>query len=400
LSHGGGGTPGRLLSCIEVPVGPRARPRIARFPEARARRRRAAERLFAELLSLPEEIRHHRIGEERFHDPHLFDLLLAAGHEALPCDPREGCEILNLATGLVSLLVEKERTASEIGPEEYSRAFCLAGAAQRLRGDFAQAEAAFEHAGHLPVSPAGRGFFCQCYGVLRWDQGRSEEAAALFHQAQRRFAEGQDVREEAACLALLGMLHVDDGEPGRAAPLLREALQGLDADGRPWLAAQCCLGLGFCHAFAGEADKARSAREEARRFDGKLWEEEELLSRWLEGRVAALSGEAEEAVELLDSVRLRLIERRRLPETTLATIDLGMVWSGEGQGAKVREAIEELKTAFGEDPGFEVAMGALEYMAADAAAGRLDRDVWSCVSGPQRQAFRWQGVPVQPLPFV
>jgi hypothetical protein len=39
-------------------------------------------------------------------------------------------------------------------------------------------------------------------------------------------------------------------------------------------------------------------------------------------------------------------------------------------------------------------------MAGDAAAGRLDRDVWSCVSGPLRQAFRWQGVPVQPLPFV
>jgi tetratricopeptide (TPR) repeat protein len=400
LSDGGGGTPGQILSCIEIPLAPGARPRVARFPGARSRRRLAAERLREELLSLPEETRRRRLREARFHEPLLFDLLLAAGHEALPCDPRGAAEILDLATGLATLLDEKEGTASQIGCEEYSRAFCLTGAAWRLLGDFGQAEAAFEHAGHLPVSPAGRGFFCQSYGVLRWDQGRSEEAAALFHQAQRRYSEGQDVREEAVCLALLGMLHVDDGEPGHAAGLLREALQGLDPDGRPWLAAQCCLGLGFCHAFAGEADRARSAREEARRLYGGLWEEEELRSSWLEGRVAALAGDAEEAVELLDSVRRRLIGRRRLPEATLATIDLGMAWSGNGEGARVREPIEELKAAFVDHPGFQIAMGALETMADDAAAGRLDRDVWSCVSGPLRQAFRWQGVPVQPLPFV
>jgi tetratricopeptide (TPR) repeat protein len=182
--------------------------------------------------------------------------------------------------------------------------------------------------------------------------------------------------------------------------LLREALQGLDADGRPWLAAQCCLGLGFCHAFTGEADKARSAREEARRFYGGLWEEEALRSSWLEGRVAALAGDAEEALELLDSVRRRQIERRRLPEATQATIDLGMVWSGEGRGAEVRAPIEELKAAFAADPGFGAALCVLETMADDAAAGRLDRDMWRCVSGPLRMTFRWQGVPVQPLPFV
>jgi hypothetical protein len=77
-----------------------------------------------------------------------------------------------------------------------------------------------------------------------------------------------------------------------------------------------------------------------------------------------------------------------------------MAWSGNGEGARVREPIEELKAAFVDHPGFQIAMGALETMADDAAAGRLDRDVWSCVSGPLRQAFRWQGVPVQPLPFV
>ncbi|HEV8580232.1 MAG TPA: hypothetical protein VGX68_14285 [Thermoanaerobaculia bacterium] len=366
----------------------------------RARRRQAAERLLEELLSCPEDERHDRLQGERFQNPHLFFLLVEAGHEALPGDPRGAGEILNLAICLATLLDEKEGLHLEIGGEGYSRALCLAGTARRLLGDFAKAEPAFERAGCLTVSALGRAFFCRALAVLRWDQGRSEEAAALLHHAQRRYGEGQDLREEAVCLALLGMLHVDTVEPWRAVPFLREASQGIDSERRPWLAVQCCLGLAFCHAFAGEAERARSARRRAKSHYGQLSEEEALLSRWLEGRTATLAGDDEEAVELLESAWRSLIERRRLAEATFATIDLGLLWSNQGRGAKVRELIEELKVAFFNQPGFKIAISALETMADDAAAGRLDRDLWSCLSQPLRMAFRWQGVSFRPLPFV
>ncbi len=349
---------------------------------------------------MPEEERQGHLGEERFHAPYLFDLLLEAGHEALPCDPRGAGEVLSLATGLVTLLDDRGDLDAEIGGEGYSRALCLTGTVRRLLGDVQKAEAAFERAGCLPVSALGRGFFCRALAVLRWDQGRSEEAAALLHHAQRRYAEGQDLQEEASCLALLGMLHVDNGEPWRAAPLLREASQGLDVERQPWLAAQCCLGLAFCHASDGEPDRARSARRRAHSFYCKLQEEEELLSRWLEGRGAALAGDAEEATELFDSVRRSLIGRRRLPEATFATIDLALLWSDTRKGAGVGELVEELKAVFFDQPGFKVAMGALETVAGDVAACRLDREVWSCVSQPLRMAFRFQGVAFRPVPFV
>ncbi|HEV8582076.1 MAG TPA: hypothetical protein VGX68_23655 [Thermoanaerobaculia bacterium] len=351
-------------------------------------------------MSLPEEERPDLLREERFHDPHLFDLLLEAGHEALHCDPQRAGEILNLATGLAAMLEENGKRAGEIGAEGYSRALCLAGTARRLLGDFPKAEAAFERAGGLPVSAASQGLFCRALAMLRWDQGRSEEATALLYHAQRRFAEAQEMREEAACLALLGMLHVDNGEPRRAVPLLREASQGIDPERRPWLAAQCCLGLAFCHASFGDTDKARSAREMAHSFYGKLSGEEDLLTRWLEGRVAALSGENEEAAALFESVRPRLIERRRLPEATFATIDLALLWSEAGRAAEVRGLVEELNAAFAGEPTVTVLEELLEALAEDTAAERLDREVWSCVTLPLRMALRWQGASLWPLPFV
>jgi tetratricopeptide (TPR) repeat protein len=394
------GSPSRIFACLEFVVARSAKTRPPQGLGVQGQRRKVTERLIEELLVFPEEERLSRLREERFPDPHLFELLVEAGHEALPWDPRGAAELLNLATGLATVLDGQGALGPEIGAEQYSRALCLAGAARRLLGDYQKAEAAFERAACLPVSPASRGFFSRALGVLRWDQGRSEEAAALLHHAQRRYAEGQDVGEEAACLALLGMLHVDDGEPWRAARFLREASQGLDSRRRPWLAMQCCLGLAFCNACADEPEKAREARRSARTFGGPLWEEEELLSRWLEGRVAALCGDAEEAADLLTSVRRSQIAKGRLPEATFATMDLALLWTEVGKGAEIDELVEELRVAFSGQPGFKVAMEILAPVAEDAAAGRLDREMWSCVSQPLRMAFRWQGVSFRPLPIV
>jgi hypothetical protein len=390
---------GRVLSGLPFALGANKMP-APRLVGGRPQGRQAAEGLLAELMSLPEEQRHDRLRAERFHHPRLLDLLLEAGHAALPGDPERACEILSVAAGLASLLADNGVMGPEIGGEASSRVLCLTGTARRLLGDGPAAEAAFERAGCLPVSSLGRGYFCRALAVLRWDQGRGEEAAALLHHAQRRYAEGQDVREEAACLALLGMLHVEIVEPWRAAPLLREATQGLDAERRPWLAAQCWLGLGFCHAFADQPERARSAREEAQIYYGRLTEEEELLSRWLEGRVATLAGDAEEAGERLIAVWRRSLDQRRLAEATLAAIDLALLWSHTGRGAEVGVLVAEVEASLAGEPGLAVALSALKPMAEDAAAGRPDRELWSGLAQPLRVAFRWQGIGFRPLPFV
>jgi len=381
------------LGPVEIEAQPRRR-------QSKVQRRQAAERLLAELLAVAEEERPDRLQEERFQDPYLFELLLETGHAALPHEPRQAGEILALATGLALLLEERGILRTEMEGEGYSRALCLAGTARRLLGDFQKAEAAFERAGCLAVAAPGRGFFCRALAVLRWDQGRHEEAAALLHHAQRWYAEGQAMGEEAVCRALLGVLHVENGETWRAAPVLRRASRDLDSASRPALAAQCWLGLAFCHAVSGELDEARSARRMGWGHYRKVREEELLPLYWLEGRGAALTGDAEDAERLLDAVRRALIGRRRLPEAVLATIDLELLWLDAGKSAEVSALLAELRAAFEGRPGFDFARNVLESLAGDAATGRLDRDAWTCLAQPLRMAFRSQGLSLQPVLFA
>lgn len=121
---------------------------------------------------------------------------------------------------------------------------------------------------------------------------------------------------------------------------------------------------------------------------------------WLEGRGAALAGDMVDAEHLLAAVRDEMIARRFLPEATLSTIDLGLVWSPTGRGGEVGGLVEELAAVFAGSPGFDLALETLSPFAEDAPGGQLDREIWSCVSPALRMAFRHQGVPLRPVPFV
>jgi tetratricopeptide (TPR) repeat protein len=368
---------------------------------AKARRRRTVQRLLAEILAIPERQRCERLRqEERFLDRDLFDLLLEEAHAALPSDARRACELTALAIEIAVSLNERGLSGGETD-EGLCRAYCLTGTARRLLGEVQGAERAFERAGHLAVSASECGFFCRAVGVLRWDQGRMEEAAALLHHAQRRFAERRELEEEAACFALLGLLDIEAGQVWRGAPFLQRAARELDTARRPWLAAQSWLGVAFCLASAGDAEKARTALRTARKLCRDVKEEESRVSlQWLEGRGVALAGDTEYAARLLDAVRRHLIGRRRLPAATLASIDLGLVWIGAGVGKKVSSLSEELRDAFEGCQGFSFAQGVMSRFAEDAVGGRIDRDYWSCMAPALRVGFRLQGVGLRPVPFA
>jgi tetratricopeptide (TPR) repeat protein len=268
-------------------------------------------------------------------------------------------------------------------------------------GDLALADAAFQQAGRLAVSVPERGWFCRALALLRWDQGRMEEALALFQQAEQRFAEVQDFPEVAVCRALLGLLHLDEERISRAASCFAQASQDLPESPRPWLAAQVWLGLSLCWAAGGRLVKARSARQRAWSFYSKVTDERALRGLcWMEGRAAHLLGEKEEAEALLGEVRRTMIGERHLPEAALATLDLALVWLDLGRGAEVAGLVEELAATFAGSPGLDLALDCLAQPGADAVAGRLRPDAWRALGPILRLAFRLQGPPLQPLPFA
>jgi hypothetical protein len=95
-----------------------------------------------------------------------------------------------------------------------------------------------------------------------------------------------------------------------------------------------------------------------------------------------------------------MIVRRLLPEATLATLDLALLWLDTGRGAEVAGLVEELAAAFAGSPGLDLALDGLAQPGEDAAAGRLSPEAWSAMAPVLRLAFRLQGVPLQPVPFA
>jgi tetratricopeptide (TPR) repeat protein len=364
-------------------------------------RREEAECLLVELMAVPEEERLARLEEPRFQDPLLFEVLVEAGHARLLSDPKGAQDTLGLASRLMALLSERGwPLGREIGSEGLCRALCLAGTARRLLGDLTWAENAFERAADVVSSAQSRGFFCRALAVLRWDQGRSEEATALLHQARRRFSEAGDFKDQTACVALLGLLCLDEGQTREAAELLQAAAE-LDSGGRPWLGAQVWLGRAFCFAAAGERNKAKAARETAWKLYGEVTPEEALLSLyWLEGRGAALVGDIADAANLFDAVRQKRIEQGCLPEATLTTIDLGLARHAVGRKGGTGALVEELGVAFEGRPGLDFALGTLWRFVEDLEAGRPDEKLWRFMGPALRLGFRLQGVPLRPVPFV
>lgn len=364
-----------------------------------SRCRADASHLLRELLDLPQEKRHRALSQTRFQEPCLLALLLESGHALLPFKPKEAVELTTLAADLGCLL--NPQGTLEVA-EGLSRALCLLGTAQRLAGNFAGADATFERASRLGITPTERARFCRALALLRWDQGRTEEAVALLSQSSVRFAEGLDFQELAVSRALSGQLCLEEGILHRAAADLCQASQDLTEFSRPWLAAKTWLGLAFCYADNGKIGKARSARQRAWAFLGRVKDERALLElHWLEGRVAHLLGDLADAEALLEDVRRQLMSRWRfLPETTLVTLDLGLLWMAMGREHKLGFLIDEIALSFSGTVGLDLALDSLiSNPIEDSAAEKLRREILRGMAPMLRLAFRLQGL-LQPVLFA
>ena len=361
----------------------------------------AADDLLNELLACPKEQRSALLDEERFRSSALLDLLLEECHAALPFDPVRADEIVSAATILGKYFEQEGTTDPEFELERKCRAYCLGGTVRRLQRDHQGAETFFGQAGFMDVSRQSRGLFCRCLGLLRWDQGRWE-AAALLHHAARRFRKEECIRDQSTCLALAGLLALEQMTFWEADELLAAALPNLDAKQRPWLTCGAKLGLALCTLeLGGVTGEAQTIREQAWRLYAGIPHEEALVGlHWLEGRLAAGLGDLVDAGHLLDSVRRKFLVARRLPEATIATIELGEVFARTGRGSEVELLTGELADVFNGRPGLDLALGTLRSFAVDARTGAVDHTLWLCVGSALRMLFRHQGVFFQPVPFA
>jgi hypothetical protein len=364
----------------------------------RGRRREEAERLFEELTQAPPDQQLELLRKARFRNLELLELLLETSHESQPGDPPRSEDLALLAARLAAWLGEGDPEAAAALP----LAFCLAANARRLGGDPDGADALLGKAVLWLQFTSERALYSRTAGLVRWEEGRTEEAGALLlHAAQLYGLEGL-AAEEGSCLALLGLLRLEEPELGNPFDALFKGWAAMDRPRRPMVALRTALSLAACQAERDQPERARCLMKEAWPLLSGIRDERELIRLYgFEGRALGCLGDREEALQILESVRRKLIEEPAPAEAALVSLDLALLLAESGRDAEIESLSAALESSFPREPALILAAGALANFGDLAMTGepRL-RQVAMDAAVTLRRTFRARRLSIKPLPFA
>ena len=301
--------------------------------------------LMNELLGVPTHLRHDTLQEERFRSLALAELLVRESERFEEVSPAKAEDLAELAR----MIADQPYAADQLSRADriLIRSHSLQANVRRLSRDLHGAEVFFEKAMSGLAGRAGageRGFYCQRLAYLRDEQGHREESAALLLYAVDLFREAGAAEAEGACLCELGFLALGENDAGRASGFFSRS-RGLLSPG--CLAARCGLGLALSLVALGQAAAARELWEHSRLPDDFVPDPRTLLEHdWLEGRLAVLLDEHQEAVGRLNSVRRRLFLQRRLMDAALCSLDLARVFVAMERESRIQELIDDLNRSW------------------------------------------------------
>jgi hypothetical protein len=185
--------------------------RLAADQEGVRREQAAAEGPVAELLALPPAERPARLrAEPRLGTWAVAERLLRLAAEAPAADPAGALALAELAAEAAGRLAPDRHSPGllrELGAEAHLRL----GEARRLAGRLDEAEAELRRADAAagPDPWSARGEFCRALARLRQDQGRTDEALALFGRASDLLEDAGRTGEAIAARAEEGTLDLD-----------------------------------------------------------------------------------------------------------------------------------------------------------------------------------------------
>jgi len=365
--------------------------------EVRLRRERI-ERLFEELMQAPAARRLGLVQQAKFRSLDFLERLLEESHAGQLADPARASELARLAARLAGLFGVGDEEAAAALP----RAYCLGGNARRLEFRPQAAEALFAKAARCLSGRAERAFYCRALALLRWEQGRADEAEALLQHAACLYAwDGMD-REVGTCLTLLGLVLHEEGGQGDALPLLARGWAEMDRNSRPLVSLRGALALAACLAQADQRERARGVMREAWHFFAAVTDSQEMVRvYWREGRALARLGAREEALNVLESVRRQLIEEPSPAEAALVSLDLALTLAEGGQAEEIEALAETLHSSFSPVAVMPLAAENLRALAVLARCGEhgLHKAAHRTAINLRRM-FRSHGLRIKPLPFA
>ena len=325
--------------------------RLRHLQAAYENERVEAKALVAELLKHPTErqrvlIRNHR----RFQTWGVLEHLLATSYEEIARDAQRGKEWARLALDL-----SEQLNASQYGVEAIedlrARAWAYIGNAHRVRFEFRKADEAFDRAlTHLrrgTREPWERAVWLSLKASLLRAQRRLDESMRLLNRALVLFLAVGD--RHWAALTLISMDNVLQraGQPEKGIPLLRQAIDLIDAVQEPRLLLVAKHNLLDDLVEAGQHMEAQrllvKARSLYRRFD-EPWIRNRR--RWVEGKIARGLGQMEEAEEILLSARMGFLDQGAAYEIALISLELAGLYAEQGRTADMKQLAEEMLPIF------------------------------------------------------
>jgi tetratricopeptide (TPR) repeat protein len=336
------------------------------------------------------------VRQPRFLDLNLLERLLEESHAGQLADPARAAELARVAARLASLIEEGKEEATAA----LARAWCLGANARRLEGRPRSAEALLAKAAPYLYCRLERAFYCRTLALLRWEQGRGDEAMAMFQHAACLYVSDDLNREVGGCLALLGLVLQEEGDEGEALSLLSRGWAEMDREVRPLFAVRAGLALADCLAQVEQTERARHVLLEAWQLFGEVTDPREMVRvHWLEGRVLCGLGEREEALHVLESVRRQLLAEPSPAEAALVSLDLALALAESGRAEEIEALAEALRATFPDTPAMSPAAEVVRALARPAVSEHRLGEAARATAG-LRRLFRKHGPPLKPLPFA
>lgn len=338
--------------------------------------RRAAFRIWREIEPQPAARRRSMIGENpRFQSWGLFELLLDRSRQALFEDPRRAEDLLRLALDV----------AEQLSPEEYgpgsneaakARAWTWLGNAQRLLGDFRQAELAFRTAelylSQSWLDPLDEALLLELKAPLRRAQRRFDEALELLEDAIAIYREVNEPHLQGRALMVKGLVLQYRGDFAAAADCLRASLCLLDGTREPRLLVMGRHNLIGCLHDSGRSAEAAALIPEARRLYEQVGARTYLPRlRWTEGRVLVALGRLAEAEAALLEVRDGFVEEDMAFDAALVSLDLSALYLRQRRLEETKRLAAELIPIFQSHEICHEALASLVLFQQAAESGQL-----------------------------
>jgi tetratricopeptide (TPR) repeat protein len=368
-----------------------------------------AEALAARLTGLAPGAQSVALGDPKYHSAGLLEAVLQQAAAAQPEDPARSVSLAILAGRLASLCNDCELAPGDAVFVQV-QAGILAGGSHRLLGGWSEAEECLSRAGgallHFPqMIPEKLLWWCQL-GLLRWEQGKLDEAEPLLRQAVRCAGELLLRDREGALRVLLGLLCLERGETERAARLFQAGRVALaDApDHHPWLFLRAGLNFAVCLAESKDHTLARRVFAETLPHYSLAGEAERMRLLRLEGKLSTRLGRPVEGMHLLARAWRHLLAEDSLGEAAVCFLDLAEAMADAKQGAEVPALLREMQAAlagWGGEPRADLQDRMEIYTTAICKTGRkLRKSVAATAVSGLRWLFRSRGHRVEALPYA